>query len=758
MARTTTNKNAKTGAGVLRPLADPETAPPVSRIEDRKLLPIPFRPEAGRPDERDGAPLSRLGARFRDVFAEEHRIAVEEVDLGIVRQVEALNADTDRNMKALGEIQTKRTESGTLRFVRLTVNTPLIFPWMLNGRALRRMGSELRGSEVHLVTTAEDHPLLSLPTMAVDGPQSVLEIVSAQRRLLGLSNYTAADGPKKGRIDSIIQFGVLDPPDVVLTQLNSATGSAWVAQAAEGAQRLFSALAAMDVLANRNVASVATERWLRSAQPRLRDLTAEDLSTLSESLKFSSTAAAGYFPSATNIEGWVESVAAVTPAAVAFQLIRTMEVNLIVAVNPDPVIAERRGLAHPVSDTVQELIRSYHMPGKAKERWNDADVLGLIAIGAVDDLAADSRVSQTERSMWLGESLAEWSGPPQTDDGDPGNLLVSTTKLLAALTAQSAMSPADESSPVDSLEIVNQRLRLNSTRVHSDDRAKVAAAQAIAALGLNGSGWEGTIQAAIFGTFRHGWFWKTSEHQNEVIWPSLLSLSLAELTARAQAERSSRSADDDPDNAGPAQRAIAALGGLALMANPGLIAQRTALSRTGLGAGGKSNDISASDPSILLRTMAQHEVGITELSDAIAALTASAMPTIPLDRDDDQELTDVYLRQRWLGARTTSDNPQTEFARLVQELVDSLKRARDGEFGSERLKEILPGELLGQTPPDDELPLDTDYAPDLWGEPVYEEIGINEILVDEVIPVLQSLVDFFQVGKAYARAASRVSR
>jgi hypothetical protein len=760
VARTThSSKNSKTGAGVLRPLADPETSPPVSRIEDRKLLPVPFRPEAGRAEEKDGAPLSRLGARFREVFAAEHGIAVDDVDLGIVRQVEALNADTERNMKALGEIQTKRTESGTLRFVRVTVNTPLIFPWMLNGRALRRMGSELRGSDVHLVTTAEDHATLALPTMSVDGPESVIEIVSAQRRLLGLSTYTAADGVKKGRIDSIIQFGVLDPPDVVLTQLNSETGSAWVAQAAEGAQRLFSALAAMDVLANRNVASVATERWLRSAPPRLRDMTAEDLSTLSESLKFSSTAAAGYFPSASNLEGWIETTATTTPAAVAFQLIRTMEINLIIAINPDPVITERRHLINPVSDTVQELIRSYHMPGKAKERWNDADVLGLIAIGAIDDLLADDRVSAAERSMWLGETLAEWNGPEQDSDGEPGNLLVSTAKLLAALTAQSALPPTGESSVLESLEIVNQRLRLNSTRVHADDRAKVAAAQAIAALGLNGSGWEGTIQAALFGTFRHGWFWKTSDHQNEEIWPTLLTLPLSELTAQAQEERGERSSDDDPDNAGPAQRAIAVLGGLALMANPGLIEQRAALSRTGLGAGGKSNDISASDPSVLLRTMAQHEAGITELSDAIAALTTSATPTIPIDREDDKELTDVYLRQRWLGTRTTSDNPQTEFARLVQELLDSLKRTRDGEYGSERLKVILPGELLGETRPSgDELIPGSEYAPDLWGDPVYEEIGINEALVDEVIPVLQSLVDFFQVGKAYARAASRASR
>lgn len=761
MARSTRNSSSKSGAGVLRPLSEAESAPPVARISGRKLLPVPFRPEAGRPNEVDGLPLSRFGARFRDVFADEHGISVDEVDLGIIRQVEALNADTDRNMKALGEIQIKRTEHGTLRFVRLMVNTPLVFPWLLNGRALRRMGAELRGSDVHLVTTAEDHATLALPTMHVDGPESVVETVAAQRRLLGLANYTTADRVKKDRIDSIVQFGVLDPPDVVLTQLISPTGTAWVAQAAEGAQRLFSALLAMDVLTNRNVANVATERWLRSEPARFRDLTAEDLHALTESLKFSATAAAGYFPSASNIDAWVDTTASTTPAAVAFQLIRTMEINLIIAVNPDPVVAERRDLLNPVSDTVQELIRSYHMPGKAKEKWNDADVLGLIAIGAIDDLTADKRLVESERSLWLGESLADWNGPEGDEDGLPGNRLVSTTKLLATLTAQTALPMAPESTDSeDSLEIINRRLRLNSTRVHADDRAKVASAQAIAALGMNGSGWEGTLQAALFGTFRHAWFWKTSEHGHAELWPELLTLPLAELTKRAQAERAASSGPDDPDSAGPAQRAIAALGGVALMTNPGLIENRKALSRTGLGAGGKSTDISASDPSVLLRTMAQFEAGIDELSDAVAALTTSAQTTIPVDRDDRTELTDEYLRTRWLGSKTaTSDNPHTEFARLVQELVDSLKVVRDGEFGSERLKIILPGELLGQTRPDpDELSVDDDYAPDLWEEPVYEEIGINESVTDDAVQVLQSLVDFFQVGKAYARAASRASR
>ena len=754
MARNNSKSNPKTGAGTLRPLTDADLAPQASRLEGRKLLPIAFRPEANRPDETDGAPLSRFGARFREVFADEHGIAPEDVDLGIVRQVEALNADDDRNMAALGAIQIKRTEHGTLRQVRLVVNTPLLFPWLLNGRALRRMGGALRGGTARLVTAAEDHSSLALPVMQVEGAETVVEIVSAQRRLLGLANYTSADGVKKDRIDSIVQFGVLDPPDVVLTHLVSADGSAWVAQAAEGAQRLFSALLAMDVIANRNVGNIATDRWLRADPSHLRDITPEDLRVLPEALKFPSTAAAAYFPGS-DVEGWVKTTAATTPAAVAFQLLRTMEINLVIAVNPDPMVTA--GLRNPVSDTIQELIRGYHMPGKSKEQWKDADVLGLIAIGAIDELEADDRVRAEERSEWLGETLAEWNGPAITSDDLPGNLLSTVTKLLASITAQGALpATAKSASKADSLDIVNHHLRLNSTRVHSDDRAKVAAAQAIAALGLHGSGWEGTLQAALFGTFRHPWFWKTSEHPGAVTWPSLLGTPLDELADQARSERAANASADDPEQSGPAQRAIAALGGVALMTNPGLITNREALSRTGLGAGGQVTQVSATDPSILLRTMAQFDAGIDELQDAVAALVTTAQPAIPIDREDKVELTDFYLRKRWLGDnRTAPDNPQTEFARRVQALVVAL--GLNGQDADE-LRTILPGALLGLKQPDEDAPEEEGYAPDLWGDPVYEEIGINETVVDEILPVLQSLVDFFQVGKAYARAASRAAR
>lgn len=723
---------------MLRPLTDPDLAPPVSRIEGRPLRPEAFRPESGRPVEADGKPLTKLGWRFREVFAAAHHVDPEKVDLGLIRQVEALNADTDLNLAALAAVQSKRTEHGTLRYVRLMAHTPMLKPWLLNGRALRRMGAELRGAS-RVVTAATDHPELALPTMQVGGPETVLEIVAAQRRLLGLDSYTATASrkEKRDRVDSIVQFGVLEPPDVVLVQLQSPDGSAWVAQAAEGAQRLFSALLGMDQLANRDVGMIASEHWLTGAEPALRDLTPHDLDRLAGDLTFPATAAAGYFPGR-DIKLWLETTAAETPAAVAFQLLRTVEINLIIAVEPDPQVTQ--GERNPISSTVQEMIRSYHVPGKAKDQWELADVQGLIAIGAVDELLEESRIDAEDRSAWLGETLLDW----QSDaDGSP-NRLTSVSHLIATLTAQRAAQPASGAGE-DSLEVVNRHLRINGQRVHADDRAKVAAAQAIVALGLHGSGRENTLAAAIFGAFHSPWFWRTDDH-NGGRWPTMLELPLQELTDKAMSESNSSTTADE---CGPAQRALAALGGLALMANPGLLKEDQALTRTGRGGGGKTANVKASDPNVLLSAMVRDERGIRQLHDAIVALTVNAEPTVPIDRETNDVLSDLYLRALWLGEESKADdNPRTEFARLVKQLADTIRANSDT---ADWLREAKAGEIIGLEP-------DADDEPEMWDEALYEAIGVNAQTADEALPLLQKLIDFFMTGKALAKAAARAAR
>lgn len=733
------SKLSQSSSAVLRPLGDPDLAPPASRLQGRPLRPVPFKAERGSDPQADGAGLSKVGARFRDVFAQLHDIDEPNVDLGLVRLVEALNADTDRNHAALSALQVKRTEFGVLHQVRFVANTPLVLPWLTNGRALRRLGSAL-GGQTRLLTSAIDHPVYGLPVMEVDGPEPVLDIVTAQRKLLKLADYTSA-ADKRDRIDSIVQFGVLEAPDIMLTNLVSEQGTSWVAEAAEGAQRLFSSMVGLDALALRSVHTLATAHWFDGA-PRLCDFTAEDLRNLEEKLRFKTSAAAGYFPGPDE-DAWTDNVAANTPAAVAFQLMRTMVVNLTLKVEPDKLTTALE--RHPVAATIQELIRSYHVPGKMKDAWKDADVNGLVAIGVIDELHAQGRLSNRERSSWLGETPLPWSGRNVDDDGEVGNRLLSGTRLMAAMTAEGAV-PTSEQGTEPSLAVVNRFLRHNSKWPGPDPRATVAAAQASAALGLSGEGTESTVVAALAATFRANWFWKTTTH-GPTNWTTLLTLPLSELADQAQRERDECAAD--PTTApGPAQRAIAALGGVALIANPGLLTDGKALTRTGRGGGGKNADVKASDPSVLLERMVSAERGIHQLQDAIAALTLGAQTSVPVDRDDKEPLTDLYLRGMWLGStRDPSLTPQTEFARRLQELADQLNACVSD---SEMLRTATPDSILDIEPDEDD--------DEVTDDPLFEMVGVNERLADDTLQMLLRLSDFFSTGKAYARAAARSRR
>lgn len=175
-----------------------------------------------------------------------------------------------------------------------------------------------------------------------------------------------------------------------------------------------------------------------------------------------------------------------------------------------------------------------------------------------------------------------------------------------------------------------------------------------------------------------------------------------------------------------------------------------ALTRTGRGGGGKNVDVKASDPSVLLERMVRDARGINQLQDAIAALIAGSEPTVPLDREDDEELTDLYLRALWLGSdRDPSQTPQTEFARQLQELGDQLKSCMRN---SDELRLATSTTILDLDLDPDEDTTDDDE------DPLYEVVGINEQLADDSLQLLLRLNDFFATGKAFARAAARSRR
>jgi hypothetical protein len=735
----------KTRGSVLRVLEDPDTCPRVDQLIGRPLAPMPFSPEAGRPEETDGAPLTKFGGQLRETIARLQGLDPADVPLGLVRLGESLNASTEENLAGLARPVARYTEFGLLWSVPLIVNVPMLMPWIPNGRALRRIAAKL-GHEFDVVTHAEDHrPPLSLPVMRVHDADQVLELMDTQRELLGLDAYS---GDQRDLVDSIASNGVLEPPDVVPTLLTSEDGTAWTAQTAEGARRLFAAQLGMITISNRDVHGLATAHWHRRGT-RLRDLTPADLARLDEALTVPDSAASNFFPGRDQAT-WIETTATRQPAAVAWQLMRTMRINLVLAVEPNRRTEDR--FEHPVAATIQELIRRYHVNGKAKENWQQADVDGVAAISLIDTFREQGRISPEDRAVWLGQRDLAWDAPLD-GVGYEANRLASVVRLMAALTVPGATTAAG----VDGVELVKAVLRDNGVvRPGPFERARMAVAQALVPLRQNGSGYENQIAAALLALYRDGLLWKTQEGHEGGNWTTKLGLPVADLEAEARAELAARPVVRDAGKElGPAQRALGALGLTALIVNPAMLKGGTAVTRTGKGGGGRSGErVSAADPGRLLEHMLVDAHGVDQLVDAITALVAGRSPGKPADRDTNEELTDRSLRLEWLeaaGGSGTDENPSAAYLRMLTELVDRglMKDKREAD----RLKRATAATILDADAEEDD---EDDALFDL--SKFYENIGIPAEIADRARDILRDLTDFFADGKANGRAAGRFGR
>lgn len=736
---------SKIRKSVVRSLdSDSPTRPYAGQLTRQKLTPIPFTPERGAAVEDDGAALTKAGRTFREVIADVQGVDVTAVDLGIVRLFEALNADTDVNLAGLSRPMTRRTEFGTLTTVQVVVNTPLLMPWLINGRALRRLAAKVRG-ETAVLTAAHDHDMLSLPVMDIAEVDQVMSLVSAQRELLGFDAYKTATPP--GRLmESLAVNGVLDPPDVVFAQLSGPDGSCWTAQTIEGTQRLFGSQHLLELLSDRDVNGLLTRRWLEDGG-RLRDLTPVDLAELPEQLTFpdSEAAAAQYFPGR-DVSTWLDTVATERVEAIAWQLLRTMTINLVISVEPsDRTCAQ---YDQPIAATIQEFIRAYHVHGKAKTEWSGDDVDGLAAISVIDRFTDQGRIEPWRRRAWLGQDKLAWDGPFGGIAAD-ANRLVETVRLIAGLTVQGAC-PSPDGEP--SLAAVDAVLRENSVRVHAHERARVATAQAIMVLDYYATGSENQVKAALQATFRDPLFWNTDKHKAGN-WVEMLGVPIAELTDKALAELDGLPQDFDVvTDCGPAQRALAALGATALIVNPVLLKEDQALTRTGRGGGGKATNVSAADPSSLVKKMIVDRRGLQQLENAVSSLVAGRTPSPPADPIDEFRLTDFVLREMWLGSgrRDPDETEQSATATFQRLLRDMLEIQQAQVAAAEELRTKTRYELQhGEEPAEDHDVTDED------GDVLYQVVGIAADVADQARAALRLLDEFFLMGKAYGEAANR---
>jgi hypothetical protein len=729
----------KTASSFFQLFDNPDRAPQPSQLLGRRLLPEPFVPERGRPIEADGVALSKFGGQFRVVFSGLNGVHAEQVPLGLVRLAEALNADTDTNLAGLAHPVPKYTEYGVLWTVPLIVNTPLLLAWLINGRALRRLAARLKGA-IKVVTTTSDHPHFSLPAMQIEDADQVLELVDVQRELLRFQRHTPEN---RDFVETIASQGVLNPPEIVFCELSAADGgSAWTAQAMEGARRTFAAQLILSLLMGRgDASSLATQHWL-SGGGEVRDLRPDDLRVLDEALQFAHTDAAGYFPGR-DARVWLDNVAINQPAAVAWQLLRTMRINLVIAV--DPTERSQQRYPHPVSAVVQEFIRSQHVPGKSKRQWDLADVAGQAAIAIIDRFDQETRVAHGSRSVWLGETDTTWDAPYEGRSTST-NRLVEATRLIAALTTEGAVTIEGGK---DGLRYVNDTLRDNAMPVSPKERARVAASQAVVVLDQSESGRENALAATLESTFRHPMFWRTSEHP-QGNWTALIGEPLDMLAAQASAESEAMRLTRTVDAFGPAQRALGALGAVALAANPEMLVNGTALSRTGRGGGGHEATVSAADPPRLLAAMLREQRGIEQLVDAILALVAVRQPILPVDRHTGEPLIDLGLRKEWLGDHRQPDddkNPQQAYLLMLHAI---LNRQRESWDEAGRLRTATTETIFNPDLPEDQQ---SDEA-----EVLFETIGVPADLADEVRTLLRSLEEFFVDGRALGRAAARFGR
>jgi hypothetical protein len=231
------------------------------------------------------------------------------------------------------------------------------------------------------------------------------------------------------------------------------------------------------------------------------------------------------------------------------------------------------------------------------------------------------------------------------------------------------------------MKFVNRTLRDNGRNTSSTERARIAAAQAVATLGFTQARYEGQVAAALVATFNDAIFGEVRKHGSGTPWEELIDEPVDDLLRDALEEvadpslRAGREAEGD---FGPAQRALAALGITALAINPALIDADRQLTSTGRGGRG---GVRKSDPSSLAQEMMQSPGGLRQLHAAVRA-TERTSPVIPLDPRGGEQLVEEHLRRTWLTPDAEPNpndemTPHEEWLADVDRLVAALGRLAD---------------------------------------------------------------------------------
>ena len=704
-----------------------QVAEEVSLEEFSVLLPE-FTPAEDQPPLSDGEAPTKLGARFRKQWAELNDLDEEDVDHGLIRDIEALSADHDANIRGLARPYRIRNHAGEQTVIRFTAHTPLVAAALINGRMLSRVGRQLAEDTPVLTTASGTHPLV--PALEVMDADHAYRISEAQQRVEMLRDYHKDD---QDFIDSLALEGVITAPVVAPFYISDCHGNAgYLVQTDDGWRRLTASRGTISELLGVN-ADLTYKHWENDdGTMTVRSHTADSIRRSLGWLRFvGSDKAKLLYPSSRNaksVETWMNYVADKNPEVRAFHRLRTVDIELVVAIRPRP------GKSN--FDVFYIDMAGRHVPGLSAKDWDKASVEGVVAVRAIDTLRDGSFVDDSERAVWLGENSVGTKDDPGS--GAPfRNRLVAGTALMAALTTEGQVPGRRQ--------VTRHALVEHGLPNHPDRAAAVAAAQAAVVFEVDGTAEVGQVTSTLMSLFKHASLWKDTSHPGDDRWFDLIGESPDVMHDHALEEIGQKFdlLDKHAGALGPYQRAMMALAGIAHITNPALISTGHSMTRTG--RGGRDN-VMKSDPIVVLMRMVQTVDGLARCLAIITAAT-KATPIVPVDPITDEDMTETWLRRTYLDTDDADDveeageDPLDPESRWWADIDNVLERADNLEsIVTEMMNDRrVPPELVGE---DEEY--DEEMAPLM-----FKRYGVPSEIAEKIVDAVDPVTKFANRGAAF---------
>jgi len=376
-----------------------QVAEEVSLEEFSVLLPE-FTPAEDQPPLSDGEAPTKLGARFRKQWAELNGIDEEDVDHGLIRDIEALSADHDANIRGLARPYRIRNHAGEQTVIRFTAHTPLVAAALINGRMLSRVGRQLPDDTPVLTTASGTHPLV--PALEVMDADHAYRISEAQQRVEMLRDYHKDD---QDFIDSLALEGVITAPVVAPFYIRDSHGNAgYLVQTDDGWRRLTASRGTISELLGVN-ADLTYKHWENDdGTMTVRSHTADSIRRSLGWLRFvGSDKAKLLYPSSRNVksvETWMNDVADKNPDVRAFHRLRTVDIELVVSIRPRP------GKSN--FDVFYIDMAGRHVPGLSAKDWDKASVEGVVKNALAIASVVNSQTSRSVSATCASGEIAGW--------------------------------------------------------------------------------------------------------------------------------------------------------------------------------------------------------------------------------------------------------------------------------------------------------------------------------------------------------------